>query len=244
MQDTKEIQCRDHAHGFFTVEAGRRGRPPVRCNENNPCTKSPLYKAKTSKVAPKKVTTRRATSSPKATATGIPQGESTYDAPEKRDNKSVPVALRAKLLLETEGWKLHARQRFDQQGHGIVEVTGIRGNETLLLLFVDGVAFSQDYNLSLDADPVASKDMDKRRKFDASEMTDLELVGRLIGRTVTWLNTIGNITETATIMKGRISIDHVFEANGVEAPNSRIVKFLSVDGGYRAFRESAIIDVR
>lgn len=33
----KKISCRDHAGGVFTV-APRRGRPPVRCTEDNPCT--------------------------------------------------------------------------------------------------------------------------------------------------------------------------------------------------------------
>lgn len=41
---TKSIQCREHG-GTFEIEA-RRGRPPVRCSDENPCTRAPRAASK------------------------------------------------------------------------------------------------------------------------------------------------------------------------------------------------------
>lgn len=178
---TRTIICRDHG-GRYTYESAR-GRQPVRCKPDSPCTT-----ASTAEVVPERRT-----------------AESNGMAP-KTSNPSLPLAKAAKLQLQAVGWTVKGR------GAEVwAELTASRDAETLLMRWDDGRLVQQDYSLNYEH-PAANAIPPNKLGFDPEELTDRELVDRIRGMKVVWWNTLGNSTESGTI-GSKVSIEHVFDDN-------------------------------
>lgn len=65
----KTIQCRDHEGGTFQIPS-QRGRPPVRCSAQNPCTVSPLTVARAK--SPRRTSIERETPPARSTRQATP----------------------------------------------------------------------------------------------------------------------------------------------------------------------------
>jgi hypothetical protein len=83
--------------------------------------------------------------------------------------------------------------------------------------------------------PKAKQPKVARLPFDAALATDEEVIEALAGRNVQWVNRHRQESESATILPDRHRITIQTVENG-----DRIVSFLSVGHGFRAFRLSAL----
>jgi len=233
--------CRDHG-GTFYIQS-RRGRPPVRCTEDNPCKQDGEGTPKRPKVADTRI-------SKLAKATGLREDQIVITSPVKPPtNKSVGLAQACKAELEALGWEAKGRGWFEEPDGGefpgamMAQVTATRGSESLVITWNDGKLASQDYNLwhnrrSLNGMPP------NKLKFNPDEMTDRELVRAIAGMKVTWWNTLGKTEETFVVSGDRLSIEHFYASNGEEDTGRRIVKFLDQNGnGYRHFHTEALLKV-
>lgn len=256
--------CRAHGGTFFVPI--RRGRPPVKCTEDNPCkqdnerapkrTRREAVEAampigKTAK-APAPVTTEERKRNSEAIRsiakhTGLRESQIVITNP--GSNRSVLLAQAAKAELEALGWTAKGRGWIEQPGDPelpttleMAEVTAVRGSESLVITWNDGTAYRQDYNLwhsrrSLNGAPA------RKLKFNPDEMTDRELVRAIAGMKVTWWNVLGKSEESYAV-GDRISIEHFYADNGDEDTGRRIVKFIDRNGrGYRHFHVEALLKV-
>lgn len=259
MAEMKQLQCREHGGTFFIPP--RRGRPPVRCSEENPCD---MVKARNKgrQSAPeiaKAVSRTRKGATPKpARDIPTPKGARGHQvAPQKatktrpeaspavvRHNPSIVFAHKAKEQLEPLGWNLKGRQWVDEDESAWAEVTGTRGEETIALRWVDGKFDSQDYSLwDADKSPGQNNRPKSRLPFDPNEMTDEELARELSGRRVTWWNRIASNTETA-IIGDKLKIEHTYTGGNETARQIHFVDATPNHGKFRAFNVDALMRVK
>lgn len=236
------IQCRDHG-GTFQFQP-QRGRRPVRCKPENPCSrqmddnasqKADAYIAKEMQNSPiGQAAFKRAQATPEIVSRAVARIEA-----------GIPrnPALPAKARLEEQGWLCTGRGWTDEDGGVGVELTAVRGDELLVMHWLDGVCTDQDYSLWSEK-PSANAKPAGKLTFDPDECTDRELVRALAGCKVTWWNVLGQKEEEATIAPESMKIEHAYNGRGDETPGDRIVKFIERGGaGYRAFRVAALLKV-
>lgn len=216
----KIYNCRDHG-GVFK-QPPRRGRPPVRCSEDNPCTKvapqaTPQQVAKAAD---------RAMNAPRKAPESVP-------AASNGANPSVPLAMEAKAQLVALGWVVEGKAKGTS-----AQISATRGPETLIMMWVGGKLLAQDYSLSYIA-PSDNAIPEHSLSFEPDELTNTELVQMLRGMQVTWWNTLASSKETAVI-GNKVSIEHIYD----DDREKRIVKFIDHSGGgFRAFHVAALLKV-
>lgn len=260
----KSIACREHG-GTFQIES-RRGRPPVRCTDENPCTANPIIRVKTAtggkrikaKAVPRSPEARLAQAraeNPRPVRTReqvVDAGVAESATPVKRTRKpavqpaevvttvnpSVPLAHAARKRLEPLGWHCKGVATGTQ-----ARVTATRGDELLILVWVDGVVKAQEYVLWNQNKHTANGMPAHSLKFDPDELTDAELVRNISGMRVTWWNALAGTEEHAIVSPDKVQIEHAYSGSGEETPGSRVVKFVAIDQGFRAFRASALLKV-
>lgn len=264
----KQLQCAEHG-GVFRIPR-KAGRPPTKCNAENPCDMSPSRRKSPAK-APVKSGNRVVSKENTATASqkGRPAPRKGSQAAKRqerteeakpatrtrpaasdvtvRHNPSVVMAKRAKDQLEPQEWNLKGRAWIDEDDHAWAEVTGSRGEETIAIRWVDGKFDSQDYSL-WDADKTPGQQsgnpMPKTRlPFDPNEMTDDELAKELGGRTVTWWNKLGGSTETA-IIGDKLKIEHTYTGGNETARQIHFVDKTPNHYAFRAFNVDALMRVK
>lgn len=257
----RELYCRTHG-GTFTVPS-KPGRPPVRCTADNPCKPAPA------KVLPPTNATRTA-SAIKNKRTGYTdtlrasiehdeakppvrrasKGEMqaaiapAVVAPESptATNPSVEQAKATKARLEPLGWDCKG-EAFSSHGTQCAKLLATRGDELLVIEWVDGKLIGQTYTLWHVEQQSVNGAPEHRLKFDPDEIGDSELVRRLSGMKVTWWNRIARSEETAIVLPDKIRIEHAFNGLGDEMPGDRVVHFLARGGGFRTLRVAALLRV-
>lgn len=265
-KEMARITCRDHGGTF--ERPVRRGRPPVRCSDDNMCskhpdvkviqeapargrkgvvkpgtrrTKAPLTPTKAQRDAAAVAAAKaKALSEPLPKALQVPvKTPRKAVEPSAPANPSVPMALAAKALLEPQGWTCHATTPTPVR----VEFHASRGTERLALVWENGEPISQDYTL-FDTEKLSANGIPAGKRklpFDPDEMTDSELVKALSGMTVVWWNRIAQGEERATL-PSKVQITHTFNGTGDEVPGDRVVTFVDVHGGgFRSFRAGALM---
>lgn len=209
----KTLQCRAHG-GTFKI-GPKRGRDPVNCGGPWPtCTRDP--------------------------------GETRTESPlteARRTNPSVVAAMAVKNRLGLQGWECKGKGFFNEDGGAGAELLAVRGEEMLVMYWLDGDCTLQEYTLWHPVSGANGKP-DNSLTFNPDECTDRELVRALAGMKCTWWNVLGQKTEEAIIAPESIKIEHAYNGLGDEAPGDRIVKFIEHGGaGFRAFRVSALLKV-
>lgn len=238
------INCRDHG-GTFERPA-KRGRPPVRCSDDNMCSAHPANKPRKARKAaplPEALTPTRRTRAQVVDA-GV---AANVKAPESVPEPSVEVpasvakALETKALLEPQGWTCHAKRTGDGNG---VEFHASRGIERIaIVISTNGTVVFQEYTLWDTQKPSTNEMPSGARKlsFNPDEMTDKELVTMLKERTVFWWNRISKKEESATI-PAKVQITHTFNGHEDEVPGDRVITFVDMHGGgFRTFRQGALM---
>lgn len=185
----------------------------------------------------------------------------------KAVNPCIPLAHKAKGMLEPLGWAVKGRAAFrtesgttgDERDVPFAEVTATRGTETLVITWwedVNGeIQSSQDYSLwsvdkpSENEKPLRPKKDDKpkhRLPFNPALITNEDLIREIIGRKVIWWNALRKGEESGEISPTKIQVESVYNGSGHELPSERIIKFLDPGktGGFRAFHLSALLAVR
>ena len=248
--NTKTITCRQHG-GTFEIPA-RRGRPPVKCTTDNPCS-SVKANAKVRPVSkPERVASEiknrrndEAIAAAKArtlrtedlkTATGGPL------MPTKRvpnyANEGVTKGQEAKARLEALGWKVNGKR----DGENVL-LTATRGDETLIMRWAPmGGLLSQEYSLWSET-PSRNNKPASKLPFDPDEVSDRELIRLLAGTKITWWNALGRSEETAYVSPDRVQVVHAYDGYGDEQPSDRILTFVAVGGGFRSLRVGALLKV-
>lgn len=234
----KQITCREHG-GQFMVPV-KRGRPPVRCSEDNVCAVA----KKTSVNGGRRPTH---TNMAAVTAARVATKRLTKAGPEEaptvvRNNPSVPFAFAAKKALEPQGWKVSGTK---DDAEMIATVVATRGTETITLMWRDGKLIDQRYSL-WDTDKPVKNGMPKRRlNFIPEVMSDQELIRELVGYRITWWNALGKTTETAVVPNSRVKVEHVFSGVGMdEVEDDRMITFVDAAGtGFRSLRIGALLKV-
>lgn len=181
------------------------------------------------------------------------------------DNPSLAMAVAAKKKLEPLGWTCKGRAWMHRGRSDITagpltigtrtwqnldvllaEVTASRGEETLIMTWADGECVRQDYSLWDTAQTPGYADSRPWNKltFDPHELSDVELVKYLAGMPVVWWNKLAGAETHAVISGHKIQVERTYDNRGVESVTDRIVKFNdAADGGFRAFRISALMKV-
>lgn len=241
----KRLKCRDHG-GYFDVEA-RRGRPPVRCTEDNKCD------AQTIAVQPRQRRTGSATQahineaqSKTPTSVVIPVQKTASEG--TRQNASW-VANKAATTKEINrlfrqvielGWS--AKRAWLDDNHA--EITATRGEEMLWIVVKAGMAIEQQYSLWSFDKPSLNNKPAHNLPFDPNEIGDGELVRLLIGTKVTWHNRLSGKDEDGVCGKDTLKIEHGYNSRGDEVPGERIIKFVDpVRQHFVAFRLDALLKV-
>lgn len=243
MATVRSIVCRDHG-GIFQTTPGR-GRPPVRCTDDNKCDQHPEFSTpRARKPKPYNV----------SADTGFRPSNKVSKVPEahpiapKDDTiiQSKQAAKDAMRRLKSLGWQVTAKIDYDTS---VIAVTAVRDEELLIMTFNEGVCISQDYSLwNCDEPPNVMPESgmpEADLPFDTSEIPDQELVKCLAGVKCTWWNHLAQHEESAIIGNTGISIEHVYTGKGDEHPEDRIFKFIDHSGnGFRAFRLGALIGIK
>lgn len=263
----KAIQCNVHG-GMFKIPV-RRGRPPVKCSEDNPCdmvkksrpttntgARKARQDARTRPETPRQASkrTRNVKAAEKATETreALPATKTrpTAGPVTVKHNPSIVLARKAKEQLEPLGWNLKGRQWTDESEDAWAEVTGTRGEETIAIRWVNGKFESQDYSLwNADKTPgqngmsATALKVRARLPFDPDEMSDTELAKELAGRRVTWWNRIAQNTEDA-IIGDKLKIEHTYTGGNETARQIHFVDATPNHGKFRAFNVDALMKVR
>lgn len=239
---TKRIKCRVHG-GYFTVEA-RRGRPPVKCTEDNECDaqKVPSTSARTGSSSLGKRMAEHASKTPTSDAT-----RATVNASGSSDRANWSEARQATVReinrIFTELSKLGWTAQRSWADKSTAEITATRGEEMIYVTVVNGTATMQ-YSLWSFDKPAANKRPATNLPFDPDEIGDGELARYLVGSRVTWYNRLSGKEETAICGKESIRIEHGFNARGDEIPGERIIKFVDADEmSFRAFRLDQLLKV-
>lgn len=262
--EKRRITCREHG-GYFYVTP-RRGRPPVKCTEENKCTGTRNVPSESAvsvrgsrkgtrsgtTPAPTEVATRKTRSSgataANSTVSATPattrkRASSAVDG--SNDNQTLAMAKHSKELLEEMGWTV--RGKFWHEGDDVyASVTAARGPEMFYGVFKNSQQITSDYSLwNLEQPQKNANPYGKNLPFDPDEIGDSDLVRMLIGQRVTWYNRLSQKLETAFCGKDTLTVEHIYDGYGDETPGARIIKFVdSVNGtGYRAFRLDALTHV-
>ena len=259
--------CREHGGTFYVPI--RRGRPPVRCTEDNLCKQPGETQPKRARAlstahdvvdsntrrsamsktarAPAPITTaeRKRTS---AAIRGVVTTTEKVDA--VTHNMSVPLAQACKAELEALGWTAKGRGWIEEPDNPeapstlwMAQVTATRGSESLVITWCDGGLSRQDYSLWHGRRSLNGMPA-RKLKFNPDEMSDRELVRAIAGMKVTWWNTLAKAEEYYVVSGDKLSIEHFYSSNGDEDTGRRIVKFIDRNGkGYRHFHVEALIKV-
>lgn len=260
------FKCTEHG-GTFQIPK-KRGRPPVKCKPDNPCTQLKGNRDKQARGIAQAVARTLKGETPKESALrkrGTPQAEvpglkgvsqkaaenmaEQMSTPEvTRDlamSKAVQNALKAKELLEPLGWNCTAKKT----SSGAVDFMGARNPELINIIFEeDGSAF-QTYSIWDTVQPKKNYDprMPARElSFNPDEVSDRELFTLLRGREVHWFNRQTGSVEIGVISTSKMQIEHLFgnEADGEPTPDDRVIKFIDhAESRFRAFRLAALIKV-
>lgn len=223
----KQIQCREHG-GMFSVPV-RRGRPPVKCSDDNVCDAARKRKQSPAAAAraviaknanPRNNGGRRPATAANARSTKRQvsmeeQVTETRRAAKNSHNRFKPVPTAATPAVVTNNPSIplaHAAKRalephgWKCEGRGWVDTEGkyasvvaTRGEETISLLWTDGKLTSQDYSLWDSDKPKSNSQPKSRLNFIPDEMTDRALVKELTGRKLTWWNKIGKSADSDRI---------------------------------------------
>lgn len=224
----KHILCREHG-GTFSITP-RRGRPPVRCSEDNPCDQNRTLLGGLKKH-PKPVAEARSSAS-KVKATPAPASV--------HKNPSVPFAHKAQTELTPLGWILKGKAGF-VDGVGWAEVVATRGVESIILRWEDGKKVTQEYSIwDSESSPEQNGRPKSQLRFDPNEMTDLDLARELSGRTITWWNRLANNTDKAVIGE-KLEIQHCYTGGNETARFLRFIDQTEHRGSYRAVHVEALI---
>lgn len=263
-------ECQEHG-GTFEIPK-RRGRPPVRCTDDNPCTEAgdipglpgvtkhaakkiggPLKPAaKSTKPAKPEFSGSISNTTKKIMAAAARKyAEAPTEEPKEAEGSShrapttaVQNAYKAKALLETVGWQCTAKP----VGDG-VEFTAQRNPELIIIRFRNDGSAEQTYMIWDTVQP--KKNYDPRMpspklNFEPNEISDRELFTLLRGREVQWWNRQTGSIEVGVISTTKMQIEHLFgtEEDGEPTPEDRVIKFVDhAEGRFRAFRLAALIKV-
>lgn len=250
----KKINCRAHG-GKFSIEA-RRGRPPVRCNDENPCSAvatqpnaKPLRQIASELAQPMRKPTKKelaakraelAESDAKARSAGKAAPSPT--SPVGIRQAALETAKKAKAQLVEQGWDVRGEAKGDS-----VIVSGHRGEELICLTWratINGTTFSQDYSLwSVDKASRNGFIPAHSLPFDPEWVTDKELSAHLVGNKITWWNRISGKEEKGVCGKDTISIEHRFDGAGHEIPSERLIKFIDDGGPMRLIQLGQLLKV-
>lgn len=155
-------------------------------------------------------------------------------------NPSIGPAMEMQKRLMPFGWVCKGAANVAEDWATLICT---RGDENLLMKWVNGVCTQQEY-IMWHEKPSANGKPDGSLTFNPDECTDRELVRALAGCKVTWWNVLGQREESAVIAKDKVEISHVYNGIGDEQPGDRIVKFVEHGGaGFRAFRVAALLKV-
>lgn len=220
----KTLQCRTHG-GTFKI-GPKRGRDPVNCGDKWPqCT--------------------RYLDVPTANKVVTPMEDTPWiEAQVRLEEQSWLTAGKGRITDPNETLSFPNGSRMNGGRFRVVDLTAVRGDEMLIMVWVDGRLMQQDYQLWASDRPSANGKPANALTFDPDECTDRELVRALAGMKCTWWNVLGQKTEEAIIAPKSIKIEHAYNGLGDESPGDRIVKFIEHGGaGYRAFRVAALLKV-
>lgn len=229
----KKISCRDHKGGVFTVTA-KRGRPPVRCTEDNPCTALKNNRPASREEISARVLAANSKAREKASAsrTDTKKAEPRFRASDEvktahgRD-KSLELAQKAKAQLVTQGWDVQGSAKGE-----LVTISAHRGDELLSIVWKNGIAIDQNYSLwSVDKPSSNGEIPPHSLPFDPEWATDSEVAAHIVGMQITWWNRISGKEEKGVCGHDTISIEHRFDGAGHEIPSERLIKFLDGAGG-------------
>lgn len=245
----KKLKCRVHG-GYFTVPA-RRGRPPVKCTEDNKCDaqtvaipKQPQRRSNP-QAAAASTAQRGAESSKTPTSAATPAsvnvsatGErATWVANKAASTKEINRLFRQLIEL---GWE--AKRAWLDENHA--EITATRGEEMIWIVVKAGMVIEQQYSLWNFDKPSLNRKPAHNLPFDPDEIGDRELARLLIGTKVTWYNKLSGKEEHGVCGKATLKIEHGYNARGDEVPGERIVKFVDPDRQhFVAFRLDALLKV-
>lgn len=245
----KRIQCREHG-GYFMVEP-RRGRPPVRCTEENQCDaqRVPTGKVRTPGqrlaaelpdryapvVGPSKTRTLAAT--PVNTSASDTAGNVSWEANRRATLKECNRIFHEVVAL---GWET----KRGWVNNTTAEITATRGEEMLYVVIKAGIVIQQDYSLWSFDKPSTNGKPKSNLPFDPDEIGDRELAQYLVGNKVTWYNRLSGKEETGFCGKESIHVEHGYNVRGDEMPGERIIKFIDADElHFRAFRLDSLLKV-
>jgi hypothetical protein len=179
------------------------------------------------------------------------------------NNKSLPPAMLAKAQLEAFDWKCNGRAYVNPADQpltigsrswsgmqlDIAAITASRGDESLVITWVDGECVSQQYSLWDVKQPAKPKHgiPPHRLPFDPVTISDSDLIVALNGMRVTWWNSLGGNEESAVVSpmnKGVVSITHYYTTAGKEVRDLRTIQFIDYSGsGFKAFYLAALLKV-
>lgn len=245
---TKRIKCRTHG-GYFTVEA-RRGRPPVKCTEDNKCdaqTVAAPTKARTVPTSRGNRVMHPAGAQSTTPTSGAPTARSTVSANGSQSANWVEVKAATtkeinrifRHVIEL-GWD--AKRAWLDDNHA--EITATRGDEMLYVVVTGGKAIHEQYSLWHFDKPSLNRKPAHNLPFDPDEIGDAELARQLVGTRVTWYNKLSGREEHGVCGKETIKIEHGYNSRGDEVPGERIVKFVDPDRQhFVAFRLDALLKV-
>lgn len=264
MATVRKVICRDHPGGRF-VAPPRRGRPPVRCAPEYPCSaaetaisaKKPTRKelaAKRDALEAADKAARAPRHQPKTVAAKELIAVGTDEGPAATQERvqatiagreaSLAKARKAKAELEARGWTVEGKGKGTQ-----AEITAVRDDEMLIMVWDNGTLTAQDYSLWA-ADKPRENGMPASELpagLDLDTMSDRELLAALVGMQVTWWNRLGQRKESAIISTKRVAIEHVYDQDTIARgamPSQRIIKFVDVNaGGYKAFQLGALLKI-
>jgi len=248
----KRIKCRDHG-GFFMVES-RRGRPPVRCTEENECDaqKVPSAKTRTGSNAvavamltagraqmaesgePSKTRTSAVTAAPEsASATG---GRANWVERKKATTREVNRIFH---LLAERGWEVKRSWLTDDTA----DLVATRDEEMAYYAIRDGKVIHEQYSLWSFDKPSLNGKPAHNLPFDPEEIGDRELVRVLAGMKIKWYNRLSGKEEEG-FCGTEVRVEHCFNGKGDEVPGERIIKFIDPDRKhFMAFRLDQLLKV-
>lgn len=213
----RRYNCRTHPGGVFSMPP-RKGRAPVKCTSEHPCSLASAPVSRAEKVA----------------STIKNRAESPTETPDPRA-ASLAKALNAKGQLEPLGWVCKGTPYGDTG----VRLQAARDTERLVIIFEEGKEPIQDYSLWGLSPAVPAHKL----PFDPYEAPDETVIAHLSGMPVKWWSELRQAEESAIVGSGRIKIERLF--NGPhQSPEGRIISFIDHGGGgFRSFRLSALTKV-
>lgn len=256
--ETMTLPCREHG-GQFEIPK-RRGRPPVRCNEDHPCRKAGTSK-RVRKAEPVEVPApvRRAATKPtngkaardeaavKAAVARNLKRRETEVVPEPlrtrakapqaaatastTTNPSLPMAQAAKRQLEPLGWVVQGRAWVSDGAAQWAEIVATRDTETIIIRWMDGNLIEQNYMLWNHQKPSVNIKGMPPRKLDFDP--DEASDRELVERLSGMKVTWWNRLGRSTesaVIPDKVNVEHTYNSRGDETPGERIIKFVDRNG--------------